>query len=265
MHFRLRADALRFSDWFRGRVKIYLLRRPSLSVQSNLAVADLGEASHIEVVDRLVNVDSEFLVDVGSGDGSFAEALARRGAEVLAIEPDDTRTRPELPLELQGRVTFKCAGGEAIPLEDAKAGGVFFNRSLHHVPTELMDQALLEARRVLQAEHGFLYVVEPDMAGTWSQLMKPFHDETAVRQLAIEALDRTASRVFAEGHEYWYRMWVKFDGFDAFAERLLLQAVNVNHDEVDTPEVKSIFESGKSSSGYLFSQILRLRLYRGTV
>lgn len=236
-----------------------------MNIQPSVSGTDLGDANHIEVVDRLVNIESEVLVDVGSGDGSFAQALARRGAKVLAIEPDDTRALPELSPDIQCRVIFKCAGGEAIPLKSGKAGGVFFNRSLHHVPPDLMDQALLEARRVLRTEHSFLYVIEPDMAGTWSQLMKPFHDETSVRQLAIEALDRTASRVFAEVHEYWYRMWIKFDDFETFAERPLIKALNVDRDKVVTPTVKSIFESGKSSAGYAFSQILRVRLYHGSV
>ncbi len=261
---RLRTDDRHFEGRCHDRVGDYASRRLELSVQPNLSVADLGEASHIEVVDRLVSIDSELLVDVGSGDGAFAQALAERGASVLAIEPDDTRTLPELPEGLRDRVTFKCAGGEAIPLEDGMAGGVFFNRSLHHVPEDLMDQALLEARRVLKADQGFLYVVEPDMAGTWSQLMKPFHDETIVRRLAIDALDRTASKLFSEGCEYWYRMWVRFDDFEAFATRPLMKRLNVGPNELETSTVKSLFEAGKTSIGYAFSQILRLRLYRGS-
>ena len=224
---------------------------------------DLGEASHIEVVDRLLDVDGRRLVDVGSGDGGFARALAERGARVLAIEPDERRTQPELPPAIGDLVTFAAAGGEAIPLDDGEADGVLFNRSLHHVPPELMDRALSEARRVLTLDDGFLYVVEPDMSGTWARLLKPFHDETEVRRLAIEALDRTASRLFADAREYRYRLWVRFGDFEEFATRPMMARLGVAAEDVETPEVRSLFDAGGVADGYAFSQILRLRVYRG--
>ena len=234
-----------------------------MTAQAHISKTELGEASHIEVVDRLLQIDDTFVVDVGSGDGGFAQALAERGASVLAIEPDERQTPPDLPSDISDRVTFRCAGGEAIPLEDGKANGVFFNRSLHHVPEDLMDQALKEARRVLNTENGFLYVVEPDMSGTWSQLMKPFHDESEVRRLAIEALDRTASRLFADGHEYWYMLWVKFKDFESFATRPMMERLEIPRQDVEAPEVRTLFDAGKASDGFAFSQILRLRHYRG--
>ena len=230
-----------------------------------IPTTDLGEASHIEVVDRLLQVDNAFVVDVGSGDGGFAQALAERGADVLAIEPDERQAPPDLPAGVRDRVTFKCAGGEAIPLENGEANGVFFNRSLHHVPGDMMDQALHEARRVLNKDDGFLYVVEPDMSGTWSQLMKPFHDETVVRGLAIEALDRTASTLFADGVEYWYMMWVRFTDFEAFAARPMMERLGIPKQDIETPDVRSLFDAGKTTDGFAFSQIIRLRLYRGGV
>ena len=126
-----------------------------------------------------------------------------------------------------------------------------------------MDQALSEARRVLTPDVGFLYVVEPDMSGTWSKLLKPFHDETEVRRLAIEALDRTASRLFAGGHEYWYMLWVRFNDFEEFATRPMMARLRIPVEDVETPEVRSLFDAGKVSHGYAFSQVLRLRVYRG--
>ena len=234
-----------------------------MNERAAMPVTDLGEASHVEVVDRLLDVDGRRLVDVGSGDGGFARALAERGARVLAIEPDERRTPPDLPPAVGDLVTFAAAGGEAIPLDDGEADGVFFNRSLHHVPPEFMDRALSEARRVLTPDDGFLYVVEPDMSGTWAQLLKPFHDETEVRRLAIEALDRTAARLFADGKEYRYMLWVRFGGFEEFATRPMMARLGVPAEDVETPEVRSLFDAGGVADGYAFSQILRLRVYRG--
>lgn len=232
-------------------------------MQTTISKTDLGEGSHVEVLDRLLSVDSQFLVDVGSGDGGFAQALAERGAHVLAIEPDERQTPPKLPSSVKDRVTFECAGGEAIPLGDGEANGVFFNRSLHHVPAELMDQALHEARRVLNSENGFLYVIEPDMSGAWSQLMKPFHDETVVRRMAQEALDRTASHLFAEAHEYWYIMWMRFKDFESFATQPMMKRLSIPEQDVETSEVRSMFDAGQTSDEFAFSHPMRLRLFRG--
>lgn len=228
-----------------------------------IPVTDLGEAGHLDVLDRLVDIDGKFVVDVGSGDGAFTQALAERGARVLAIEPDERHVPPDLPAALTDRITFKCAGGEAIPLADGEADGVIFNRSLHHVPGHLMDQALKEARRVLNPRDGFLYVAEPDMAGGWSQLLKPFHDETEVRAQALEALDRASSSLFADVHEYWYSFSVRFDDFQAFATHPLMTILNVAPEDLDTHAVRSVFEGGRADDGYAFSQAMRLRVFRG--
>lgn len=234
-----------------------------MNVETRISSTDLGEASHIEAVDKLLKIDGRFVVDVGSGDGGFAKALAKRGARVLAIEPDERDVPPDLPPEIKDRVTFECAGGEAIPLNDGEANGVFFNRSLHHIPEDLMDQALGEAKRVLNSEDGFLYVIEPDMSGAWSQLMKPFHDETEVRRLALEALDRTASRLFADAHEYWYMTWMRFKDFEAFATQPMMRKLGMPVQDVETSEVRSLFDAGETSDSFAFSHPMRLRLYRG--
>ena len=42
----------------------------------------------IDVMDRLIDVSGKRIVDAGCGEGGLARALAERGAEVIALEPD---------------------------------------------------------------------------------------------------------------------------------------------------------------------------------
>ena len=87
---------------------------------------------------------------------------------------------------------------ESLPVADGSVDGVFFFRSLHHVPVEHMDTALAEAMRVLKPGTGFLCVIEPAVTGTYFKVMRPFHDETLVRAHAQAALGRLATTMFLE-------------------------------------------------------------------
>ena len=127
---------------------------------------DFGETDDLAVIDRRLEVGGLSLVDVGCGDGDFARALAERGAAVLAIEPDPIQAEKNRGAAPTAGVTFAEAPAQRIPLEDASADGVLFKYSLHHVPAAEMDAALEDAMRVLKPGSGFLYVMEPVMAGS---------------------------------------------------------------------------------------------------
>jgi ubiquinone/menaquinone biosynthesis C-methylase UbiE len=223
---------------------------------------DLGEGSHTQVIDRLLEVRGEALVDVGCGDGGFARALAERGADVLALEPDPVQAERNRKAAEYPGVRFVEAGGEKIPAETDSKDGVLFNRSLHHVPGNLMDRAIEEAARVVRPTSGYLYVIEPDMAGAWSQLMKPFHDETEVRRHALECLDRTAAPLFAEAREYWYLTWMRFASFEEFVAKQLAVTYRGSGSALGSDDVRRVFDTGRHGDGFRFAHPMRLRVYR---
>ena len=118
----------------------------------NEVCTNLGEQSDINAVSKVVSVKGLSIVDVGCGPGALARDLCALGATVLGVEPDPIQAEKNRNAAQTTGLQFAEAGAESLPVLDASADGVFFCRSLHHVPTEHMDGALKEARRVLKRQ-----------------------------------------------------------------------------------------------------------------
>jgi SAM-dependent methyltransferase len=98
-----------------------------------------------EAVDWLVPARRQTLVDLGAGTGLLSRALARRAEHVIAVEPDE---RMREVLHLRSPAVEVVAGrGEAIPLPDASADGVFASSAWHWMDP---DKAAAEIARVLR-------------------------------------------------------------------------------------------------------------------
>lgn len=224
-------------------------------------VAHWGLSSDLTVLDRLVEVQGRSLIDVGCGAGALARALAERGASVLGVEPDPVQAEKNRAAPETAGVTFAEGRAESLPVQDAAADGVVFGRSLHHVPEAAMRPALVEARRVL-GPGGFVYVLEPVMAGPFSAVMKPFHDETEVRRQAREALVASAP-LFARSREVHYEVERRFESHDAFVA--LFSGLSYNSygaDAVRSATVKRLFEAGRTEArDYAFVQPMRVDLF----
>ncbi len=223
----------------------------------------LEAENDIAAIGQVVALQGICVVDVGCGAGKLARALAQQGAEVIAIEPDPiqaAKNRKNLRLPA---ITFAEAQAEAIPCRQGEADGVFYCRSLHHVPPTAMDAALKESARVISPERGFLCVIEPDMSGKWWALQRLHNDESEVRRLALEALDRTAAKLFQHCGEYWYTVSIYYPDFDTFFSK----QASVTFRDTDAvllakSEVRMRFEEGRIGDGYLFDQPMRMRIYR---
>lgn len=226
---------------------------------------ELGECSDVSAVAAIRTLDGLRLVDVGCGPGDIARALVAAGATVLAAEPDPVQAAKNRAAPAPERLAFVEAGAERLPVADAVMDGVFFFRSLHHVPVATMDAALGEAVRVLKPGTGFLCVVEPGMTGTHFEVMRPFHDETRVRTEAQAALARTASSLFRDEAHYRYTMTPRYPDFEAMVARVTGQTFNdIRRERVETDEVRALFEAGLTGDGdYAFDQPMLLDFYTG--
>ena len=95
------------------------------------------------------------VVDLGAGTGILTGALARLGAEVVAVEPDQAMLA-ELRRQLPG-VRAAEGSAEALPLPDQSVDAVLCGQAIHWFD---LDRALPEIARVL-APGGVL-------AGLWN-------------------------------------------------------------------------------------------------
>ncbi len=224
----------------------------------------LGECADVAAVAALTSVAGLTVVDVGCGAGKTSRELAALGATVLAIEPDSIQSAKHRDAEPTPGVTFVEARAERLPAESGSIDGVFFFRSLHHVPVSAMEAALAEAARVLKPD-GFLCVIEPGMDGAHFPLMRPFHDETRVRNAAQAALERSAPRLFREVELFRYVQCPRYADFEAFVARVLGQTFNdIERERVETDEVRALFEAGRTEAGdYAFEQPMLMNVYRG--
>lgn len=224
------------------------------TANSGDARIDLGEMGDLEAVDQLIDVRGLNLIDAGCAGGKASLGLVERGATVLGVEPDPIQAKYNLSQPAVPGLTFKEAGAEALPAGDGAADGVFLFRSLHHVPADLMDQALEEAARVLKP-NGFLFVAEPAMGCSFYALMKPFHDEREVRTHAQAALERTADKLFGETTKYRSVQHPKFPDFETLITQFTGMSFNhITRDMIDCDEVRESFASARAGDQHVFEQ-----------
>ena len=184
----------------------------------------------------------------------------------MALEPDPVQAAANQARPRVDNVEFVQGLAGGIPWEDSSADVVIFCKSLHHVPVETMADAIRDAARVLKKGEGILFIVEPDMRGEFSQLVKPFHDETWVRHQALQVLDHTAAPIFGTCREYWYTSVYNFSSFAVFLDRMTGSTFNtIESKKVDTDIVRKAFQKGSNSRGYTFNNLMRVRLYEGPV
>ena len=217
----------------------------------------------IDVMDRLIDVAGKRIVDAGCGEGGLARALVERGAEVIALEPDPVQAATNRDELAGGPISFFEAGAEAMPVDDCSVDGVIFSMSLHHVPVALMDVAIGEAKRVLKPG-GFLYVIEPEAAGSYAEMAKPFHDETAERRAAQGVLKESTAGAFRSQQEVRFVAHYTFADFETFVCGVTARSYNaISREAVDTPAVRAAFEAARTATGYAFDQPMRVNLFTG--
>lgn len=225
----------------------------------------LGERADVDAVAALMSVAGLTVVDVGCGAGKTSRELAALGATVIAVEPDPIQAAKNREADPAPGVVFHEGRAERLPVAAGSADGVFFFRSLHHVPIERMELAIAEAARALKPETGFLCVVEPGMDGTHFPVMRPFNNETRVRNAAQAALGNTARRLFREFELFLYVQYPRYADFEALVARVTGQTFNdILREQVETDAVRALFEAGRTDAGdYRFEQPMLLDFYRG--
>jgi ubiquinone/menaquinone biosynthesis C-methylase UbiE len=221
-------------------------------------IRELGIISHRDALLATVgSVEGLRVIDIGCGEGHMARALAKLGADVTGYDPFIEETQPTE--HGSGRYRLVKAPADALPEPDQSADLVLFVFSLHHVPAGKLAGALAEARRVLRPS-GRLYVAEPVPQGPHQYVMELFHDETAVRKAAADALAQFARPSFAADAIATYADKRRYPSFDTFAEKMIanMRFNGYSREAVLAPAVRARFDESVAASGDNFDQPVRI-------
>lgn len=216
-----------------------------------------------EILSELLQLDGCHAIELGCGRAEMTRALATGGPgrTLLATEVDAIQHALNLQISDLPNVTFQLAGAQAIPAGDASADAVLLFKSLHHVPVDQMDQALLEIHRVLKPG-GFAYISEPVFAGEFNEILRLFHNEQQVRQAAFDAVQRAVQAgVLQLVKQVFFETPLHFEDFAEF-DRKVLGVTHTQHRLSDDLRltVRQRFEQHLSPSGAQFLTPIRVDL-----
>jgi SAM-dependent methyltransferase len=146
----------------------------------------------LEMLDRLARPTGKDVIDVGCGGGALVRELAARGARVVGVEISEDQLAAARAQDDGHGARYVIGEGQRLPLDDASADVVVFMRTLHHVPSADLPDALREASRVVRAD-GLVYVAEPLAEGDFYELVSLVEDELEVRRAAQRALEQASA------------------------------------------------------------------------
>jgi len=218
-----------------------------------------------EIWSELLELDGREILELGCGKAEITRAIATEGSNrrITALEVDSVQHNHHLTIDDLPNVEFVMAGAEDIPFSDDRFDVVFMFKSLHHVPTELMGQAMLEIHRVLKPG-GRAYISEPVFAGDFNEVLRMFHDEEKVRLAAFATVKKAVDdNILSLEKELFFHSPMHFDDFADF-ETKVLKVTHTNHQLSDElyQQVKAKFESCMSPAGANFLMPIRIDLLR---
>lgn len=219
----------------------------------------------LELLQSLVDLPQHpRIIELGCGAAHLSRKLLQRfpGCDVTGLEVDE-RQMAKNRLQPQERLHFVQAGAQAIPFGDGALDLALMLKSLHHVPLELLDQALAEVHRVLRPQ-GLLYVSEPVFAGALNEVMRLFHDEEVVRAAALRAVQAAvASGAWEQVDEVFFETPVHYRDFAEFEQRMIgVTFVTHQLDAATLAAVRERFEPHMTADGAHFVRPMRINLLR---
>jgi SAM-dependent methyltransferase len=218
-----------------------------------------------EIYEKLLALDGATILELGCGKADHTRRIAATypTATIVATEVDRVQHEANLAAEVPANMTFAGFGAESIPLPSGSVDVVLMFKSLHHVPTASLDDALGEIARVLRPG-GRAYISEPIFAGVHNEMIRIFNDEQMVRQAAFDALRRAVDRgLFELEDEVFFLVPVKYRDFADFSARHFDVTHSVRRlTKAQREAVERLFDSNRGPDGVNLTQRMRVDLLR---
>lgn len=216
----------------------------------------------LSLLNDWVGLNDQNIIELGCGAAKLSRELLKRfpRSRVTGLEVDRIQHEKNL-LNPQEGLTFLAAGAQEIPFPDATFDLAIMLKSLHHIPVELMHQALGEIARVVRPG-GKLYVSEPVYAGALNSITSIYNEERVVRIEAQRALDAAiAGGKWVQTNEIRFDSTSYFRNFEDYEKKQMHATFREN---AVTPEilerVRKAFEPHCGSDGVTFRRPQHARL-----
>ncbi|OQW98231.1 MAG: SAM-dependent methyltransferase [Thiothrix lacustris] len=240
-----------------------------MQIQNPTATTRCNE---LDLIAQHLPLDNATVLELGCGKAQMTRRIAERfpTVRIIATEVDQIQHANNLETqrslsEVEGNphpITFKLGGAQAIDAPDNSIDVVFMFKSLHHVPRELMAQSLQEIARVLKPG-GLVWISEPVYAGDFNDILRLFHDEKVVRELAFQVCDAVDAGTLELVEQIFCHTESRFADFNEFDERII-QVTHTNHqlDDALYQTVKARFNAHVGASGAAFENPARFDVLR---
>jgi SAM-dependent methyltransferase len=196
------------------------------------------------MLERSVSPAGCDVVDIGCGGGALVRDLICLGARVVGVEVSESQLAPALARDRDSGARYAVGRAQRLPLDDASMDLAVFMRTLHHVPSADLTQALREARRVLRPD-GAVYVAEPLPEGDFFALTSLVEDELEVRAAAQRALAQAGLAGLERVSTVDYEVRICLAGFEWLRKRIV---------SVD-PERAAIFDAREADLTEAFGRL----------
>ena len=221
--------------------------------------------NELDLIEQHLPLAGATVLELGCGTARMTRLLVERFsiARLIATEVDQIQHAKNVASEHPATIEFREGGAQAIDLPDNSVDVVFMFKSLHHVPRELMAQALREIARVLKP-NGMAWISEPVYAGAFNDIVRLFHDEKVVRELAFQAVAQTvASGELALVQQIFCHTETRFADFAEFETRII-KVTHTQHrlDNALYQQVQERFNTHVGAEGAKFPNPARFDVLR---
>ena len=221
--------------------------------------------NELDLIGQHLPLAGATVLELGCGTARMTRLLVERFpiARLIATEVDQIQHAKNLASEHPATIEFREGGAQAIDLPDNCVDVVFMFKSLHHVPRELMAQALREIARVLKP-NGLAWISEPVYAGAFNDIVRLFHDEKIVRELAFQAVEQAVAAGELElVQQIFCNTETRFADFAEFETRII-KVTHTQHrlDDALYQQVQERFNTHVGAEGAKFPNPARFDVLR---